>query len=30
VGKDAWVIAAADRLTIAPVRDRLYRTFLGL
>ncbi|MCC5954305.1 MAG: SDR family NAD(P)-dependent oxidoreductase [Acidimicrobiia bacterium] len=30
VGRDAWVIAAADRLAITPVKDRLTRFALGL
>jgi NAD(P)-dependent dehydrogenase (short-subunit alcohol dehydrogenase family) len=30
VGRDAWAIAAFDRLTITPVKDRLQRFVLGL
>lgn len=30
VGRDAWVIAAADRFTLTPVKDRLTRFALGL
>ena len=30
VGRDAWVIAALDRFTITPLRDRVTRFVLGL
>jgi NAD(P)-dependent dehydrogenase (short-subunit alcohol dehydrogenase family) len=30
VGRDAWVIAALDRLSVTPVSDRLQRLALGL
>lgn len=30
VGRDAWLIAAADQLTITPVKDRVIRFVLGL
>jgi hypothetical protein len=30
VGRDAWVIAVADRVSVTPVKDRLIRFVLGL
>jgi len=30
VGKDAWALAAYERLAITPVKDRLNRFILGL